>query len=61
MLEMLLVQYEEMFGEPFPLKQFAGTPEIDVINIIYDCILNRLPYDPHRKLKYTVTGAPTSK
>ena len=60
MLEMLLIQYKEMFGEDFPLAQFAGTPEIDVINIVYDCVVNNLPYDPHRKVKDRVTGAPTS-
>lgn len=63
MLEMLLTQYEEMFGEPFPLREMAGKPEIDVINILYDCVQkrerftefhavpNRFPDAPHRTEK----------
>lgn len=46
MLEILLMQYESQFGKPFPLKQFEGQPEIDVINIIYDCLLHN---DPDRR------------
>lgn len=61
MLELLLVQYEEMFGEPFPLKRVAGMREIDVINIIYDCVRTRTPYDPVKKVPDIITGAPTSR
>ena len=58
MLEVLLFQYKDMFGEDFPLDDFAGKPEIDVINIIYDCVSNNLTYDPDRKVEYKVMDAP---
>jgi hypothetical protein len=60
MLELLLVQYEEMFGEPFPLKKVAGRREIDVINILLDCVRTRSPYDPVKRVPDIVTGAPSS-
>ncbi|MCH3955047.1 MAG: hypothetical protein LKK51_00285 [Eubacterium sp.] len=44
MLEMLLRQYEETFGEPFPLLKVKGYREIDVINIVYECINTNSPY-----------------
>ena len=40
MLELLLMTYKDMFGEDFPIADFAGTPEIDVINILYDLSCN---------------------
>ena len=43
MLEMLLQQYEFQFGKPFPLKQFADRTEIDLINIVYNCVQNNDP------------------
>ncbi len=43
MLEILLMQYLNQFGKEFPLKDFAGQPEIDVINIVYDCLLYNDP------------------
>ncbi len=61
MLEVLLFTYQNMFGEPFPLAQFAGHQEYEVINIVYDCVSNNLPYDPERKVTRTVTGAPGMK
>ena len=48
MLEMLLMQYKDQFGEAFPLERFEGEAEIDVINIIYDCVLNNEIYTPGR-------------
>ncbi len=44
MLEVLLMQYREIFGEDFPLLQFDGEQEIEVINILYDCVSKSLPY-----------------
>ena len=44
MLEVLLWQYQQQFEEAFPLKDFEGEAEIDVINLIYDCLLNNRPY-----------------
>ena len=44
MLELLLLQYKEIFGADFPLAEFDGRQELEVINILYDCVLNSLPY-----------------
>ena len=44
MLEVLLFQYKDMFGEDFPLALFKDKREIDVINIIYDCVANNHRY-----------------
>ena len=61
MLEMLLMQYKDMFGEDFPLAQFAGHQEFEVINILYDCVSNNLRYDPERKTELRITDAPGMK
>ncbi len=58
MLELLLFTYQDMFGEEFPLADFAGKPEFEVINILYDCVSNNLPYDPGRKVQFKITDAP---
>ena len=58
MLEVLLFQYKDMFGVDFPLAEFAGRQEFEVINIIYDCVYNNLPYDPERKPEFRITDAP---
>jgi len=49
MLEVLLMQYREIFGEDFPLLQFEGKQEIEVINILYDCVSKCLPYHDKRR------------
>lgn len=46
MLEVLLMQYNDIFGEDFPLASFAGTPEIEVINLIYECVNTNTKYSP---------------
>ncbi len=61
MLEMLLFQYKDMFGEEFPLAAFAGRQEFEVINILYDCVRNNLPYDPERKVEFRIQDAPGMK
>ncbi len=61
MLELLLRQYRELFGEDFPLAKFAGEQEIKVINILYDCMSNNLPYSPDREIKYKILEAPGIK
>lgn len=61
MLELLLFTYKDMFGEDFPLAAFAGKPEYEVINILYDCVSNNLPYDPARKVEFRITDAPGMK
>ena len=61
MLELLLMQYEMQFGYPFPLKECEDWAEIEVINLIYDCmqlnepdrrerpVVNKFPTAPHSK------------
>jgi hypothetical protein len=49
MLEVLLRQYEDQFGVPFPLMDFAEHPEIEVINILYDCVQEGKPYEDGMK------------
>ncbi len=58
MLELLLFQYRDTFGEDFPLTLVAGRPEYEVINILYDCVLNNQRYDPDRPVVYRITDAP---
>lgn len=45
MLETLLFTYLGQFGEEFPLAKCAGMAEIDVINIIYNCLDSNKPFD----------------
>ena len=61
MLELLLLQYKELFGEPFPLLDFEGAQEFEVINILYDCVSKNLPYSPGSKIEYRITEAPGMK
>lgn len=57
-LELLLWQYRELFEEDFPLVEFDGRQEIEVINILYDCVSNNLRYDPERKAEWRILEAP---
>ena len=61
MLELLLWQYREMFGEEFPLAEFAGEQEIEVINILYDCVSKNLRYSPDRRIERRILEAPGYK
>ena len=61
MLELLLLQYKELFGEPFPLLDFEGAQEFEVINILYDCVSKNLPYSPGRTIESRITEAPGMK
>ena len=61
MLEILLFTYRDMFGEDFPLADFAGRQEFELINILYDCVSNNRPYDPERKVEFKITDAPGMK
>lgn len=61
MLELLLAQYQDTFGETFPLAAFEGVQESEVINVLYDCVYNNLPYDPNRKAEYRIMDAPGMK
>ena len=58
MLELLLFTYKDMFGEEFPLAEFAGKPEYELINVLYDCVSNNLRYSPDRKVELRITDAP---
>ena len=58
MLELLLFTYKDMFGEDFPLAAFAGKPEYELINVLYDCVSNNLRYSPDRKAELRITDAP---
>ncbi|MBE6997922.1 MAG: hypothetical protein E7427_07110 [Ruminococcaceae bacterium] len=58
MLELLLFQYKDTFGTDFPLAEFAGRPEYEVINILYDCVLRNAPYDPAHKAEMRILDAP---
>ena len=46
MLELLLMTYQDYFGVSFPLADFTDRSEIEVINILYDCVQNNEPYRP---------------
>ena len=58
MLELLIFQYKDMFGAEFPLRDFEGQPEIDVINILYDCVQNNRPYEKGQPVRRIITDAP---
>ncbi len=58
MLEMLLMQYKDIFGVDFPLRDFTESTEIEVINILYDCVLNTEPYKPGKKIENRFPEAP---
>ena len=60
MLEMLLMQYKDMFGADFPLKEFTDCREIDVINLLYDCVLAGRPYEQGQVAEGRITDAPHS-
>ncbi len=51
MLEALLFTYREQFGEDFPLGKCEGMSEIDVINLVYDCLESNRPFDGNTTVK----------
>ncbi len=58
MLEMLLWQYKDQFGVDFPLRDFTDRTEIEVINILYDCVQNNEEYRPGKKIENRFPEAP---
>ena len=60
MLEILLIQYKDMFGVDFPLREMEGQAEIDVINIIYGCLQTNEEYRPGKPVKVYISEAPGS-
>lgn len=61
MLEVLLMQYRDIFGVDFPLIDFEGKSEIEVINTIYECVHNNLPYKEGMKVNTNIIDAPRSR
>lgn len=51
MLEMLMMTYLGQFGEEFPLEKCAGLSEIDVINIVYNCLESNQPFNGDTTVK----------
>ncbi len=51
MLEALLFTYYNQFGEEFPLSRCEGLSEIDVINLVYECLETNKPYDGKTEVK----------
>lgn len=45
-----------MFGEDFPLAEFKDAREIDVINIVYDCVLRGEKYNGSRNAPSRIKG-----
>lgn len=45
MLEKLLTEYAERFGENFPIFSLRGTPEKEIIVILKQCLQDGTPYD----------------
>ena len=63
MLELLLRQYADQFGEEFPLADFAGMSEIDLINLLYECTLQNRPYRSENpvQVSHRICDAPGMK
>ncbi len=57
MLELLLMQYEMQFGYPFPLRDCEDWAEIEVINLVYDCLQYN---DPNLRKRPTFNRFPTA-
>ena len=57
MLELLLVQFEQQFGYPFPLRECEDWAEIEVINLVFDCLQKN---DPTIRTRPTVNKFPTA-
>ena len=60
MLEILLIQYRDMFGVDFPLRELADCSEIDVINIVYGCLQNNESYYRGMPVPDLISDAPGS-
>ena len=61
MLEVLLNEYRARFNEDFPLAKLEGHTEIEVINILYDCLQNNENYKPGKKIENKFPDAPRHK
>lgn len=61
MLELLLAEYEQQFGHPFPLREVSDWAEIEVINLVYDCLQTNNPNLRKRPTVNKFPSAPRSK
>lgn len=61
MLELLLFTYQDQFGAEFPLQDCADMREIDLINLLYECVQTNTPYQDGMHAKKRVFGAPGEK
>lgn len=61
MLEALLFTYQGQFGEAFPLQECSEMREIDLINLLYTCLLKNQPYYEGMRAEKQVFGAPGQK
>lgn len=61
MLEALLMAYQQAFGERFPLAKCEGMMEIDVINTIYYCVQEGVPFEEGMHYDERVVGSPGDK
>ena len=61
MLEVLLNEYEMRFGEAFPLARLAGMTEIEVINIVYECLDKNIKYQDGMRVENKFPDAPKKK
>lgn len=44
MLDQLLIQYRDQFGENFPIMSLGGTSEDDLLKLIKKCLDTGEPY-----------------
>lgn len=56
MLELLLMQYNDIFGEAFPLAEFDNKSEIELINILYECVQNNQKYSDGMVVTSSIEG-----
>lgn len=52
MLEKYLQEYKNAFNEPFPLMLCRGCDDIEIIELIIECIEAHTPYTVENNLDY---------
>ena len=52
MLEKYLQEYKDAFNEPFPLMLCRGCDDIEIIELIIECIEAHTPYTVENNLDY---------
>ena len=61
MLEVLLNEYEIRFGEAFPLQRLKDMTELEIINIVYECLDKNIRYKDGMKVENKFNDAPRRK